>query len=139
MGEFSAREISEADKMRAAVCVRSEYLPPGRLPKAIAGGDDYWFVYHIRIENLGDAPFRLIARRWTITDGNNNIREVRGSGVIGEQPRLLAGAHYEYQSYVDMPTPAGTMSGAYLMRPDDGDDFEAQIPQFALCAPSSLN
>lgn len=139
MGDFAARQVSEADALRAAVSVRSEYLPKEQLPEALAGGDDYWFAYHIRIENLGDAPFRLLARRWTITDGNNQVREVRGSGVVGEQPHLQPGAHYEYGSYVDMPTPAGMMSGAYLMRSDDGEDFEARIPEFALCAPLSLN
>lgn len=134
-GEFSAREITGKDAMRVAVAVRSRHLQQPPLP----GSGDYWFAYHIRIENLGDAPFRLLARRWTITDGDNRVREVRGSGVVGEQPYLQPGAHYEYQSYVDMPTPAGTMSGAYLMRPDDGEDFEAQIPAFSLCAPMALN
>lgn len=135
-GTVSAVTVRGA--LRVAVFVRSEHMDKPPVP---AHDDDYWFAYHIRIENQGDAPVRLVARRWTITDGENRVREVSGEGVVGEKPYLQPGEKFEYASCVDMPTPVGTMNGAYIMRPHDREDseFEAEIPMFSLAVPSSLN
>ncbi len=130
-----ASAVTEKDGVRVCVRVRWEHLPE----PPIEDDDDFWFAYHIRIENLGEVPLRLISRRWTITDGDNRVREVKGEGVVGEQPYLRPGARYEYASYVDMPTPVGTMNGAYIMRRDDAGELEVEIPMFSLAVPASLN
>ena len=93
------------------------------------------FAYHIRISNLSNEPVRLIGRHWIIADADNQIQEVKGKGVIGEQPRLNPGEMFEYSSGTVLTTPVGTMRGSYQMQTDDGQLFEAEIPEFLLSAP----
>lgn len=97
------------------------------------------FAYHIRISNRGDEPVRLIGRHWIIADAENQIQEVKGKGVIGEQPRLSPGETFEYSSGTVLTTPVGTMRGSYQMQTDDGTLFEAEIPEFLLSTPRVLH
>jgi ApaG protein len=94
----------------------------------------YYFAYTIGIRNTGSRPAQLVSRRWLIVDAVGFPRE-----VVGEQPRLRPGERFEYTSSTFFKTPYGTMEGAYVMRADDGTEFEAPIPQFVLCIPRMLH
>ena len=89
--------------------------------------DRYVFAYTIHILNRGKVPARLLGRHWVITDANGKVQEVRGDGVVGEQPRLEPGEQFEYTSGAVLETPLGTMRGSYRMVDDDGTEFEAPI------------
>ena len=97
------------------------------------------FAYTIRIRNLGTVPARLIARHWVITDANGKIQEVRGEGVIGEQPWLRPGDAFEYSSGAALETPLGTMHGSYQMLAGDGTRFDAPIAAFTLSVPRTVH
>ena len=99
----------------------------------------YVFAYTIRIRNRGSVAARLLARHWEITDGNGRVEEVRGDGVVGEQPVLTPGETFEYVSGCLLPTPVGTMHGSYQMVAADGQRFDAPIAPFTLAAPGVLN
>ena len=101
--------------------------------------DKYLFVYTITIRNTGDAPAQLISRHWIITDGRGHEQQVRGEGVVGEQPHLRPGQSFEYTSAAMIETPVGSMHGSYQMRGDDGTEFDAPIAPFRLAVPGSLN
>lgn len=90
------------------------------------------FAYTIRIENNGAQAAQLISREWKIVDAKDQVQEVRGIGVVGEQPRIEPGEAYSYTSGVIMETETGTMEGSYTMKHDDGSQFAASIPMFAL-------
>ncbi|MFN2119453.1 MAG: Co2+/Mg2+ efflux protein ApaG [Anaerolineales bacterium] len=117
------------------VSVRSSYLDEQSDP------DDnrYVFAYTVTIANEGDVPAKLVSRHWVITDSDNRIQEVRGEGVVGEQPRLSPGERFEYTSGTVIGTPVGTMSGSYRMVADDGTSFDAEIPRFTLSIPRTLH
>jgi ApaG protein len=97
------------------------------------------FSYTITITNLGVAPAKLISRHWVITDANNNTQEVRGQGVVGEQPLINPSQCFEYTSGTVLATQVGTMRGSYQMQADDGSQFDAEIPQFVLSVPRVLH
>ncbi|MFI3218950.1 MAG: Co2+/Mg2+ efflux protein ApaG [Methylococcales bacterium] len=99
----------------------------------------YVFAYTITITNEGVLPAKLLQRYWLITDANGKIQEVRGEGVIGEQPYLKPGESFRYTSGAILETPVGIMQGYYTMRSDEGDDFNATIPQFTLSIPRVLH
>jgi ApaG protein len=99
----------------------------------------YVFAYTITITNEGSIPAKLLNRHWLITDSNGKIQEVRGDGVIGEQPYLKPGEMFRYTSGAILETPVGTMQGQYTMLSDEGDNFNAQIPQFTLSIPRTLH
>lgn len=101
--------------------------------------DRYVFAYTIRIRNLGRLPAQLMSRHWVITDANGKVEEVRGDGVIGEQPRLEPGEQFTYTSGAVLGTMVGTMEGSYDMVGDDGTRFEAPIPPFTLAVPRTLH
>jgi ApaG protein len=101
--------------------------------------DRYVFAYTIRIRNLGRLPAQLLDRHWVITDGNGKIEEVRGEGVVGEQPRLEPGEAFTYTSGAVLSTAVGTMEGSYDMVGDDGAQFDAPIPPFTLSIPRTLH
>lgn len=103
------------------------------------GRGDFFFAYRIRITNEGGAAARLVSRHWVITDGLGNIEEVKGEGVVGEQPRLGPGESFEYTSACPLPTQYGTMQGAYRMERDDGTGFDAQVGPFKLYIPAMAN
>ncbi len=99
----------------------------------------YVFAYTITITNQGEIPAQLLSRHWLITDSNGKVQEVRGSGVVGEQPYLKPGESFRYTSGAMIETPVGTMQGNYAMRSDEGDDFLADIPKFTLSIPRVLH
>jgi ApaG protein len=95
----------------------------------------YLWSYHITIENRGGEPVQLVSRYWKITDARGRVREVRGSGVVGEQPVIQPGGAFEYTSGAPLETPSGFMTGSYQMRAASGENFEIDIPLFALESP----
>lgn len=97
------------------------------------------FSYTVTIENHGTVAAQLRTRHWVITDGEGKIQEVRGDGVVGEQPYLQPGEGFRYTSGTVMETPVGTMEGSYQMVASDGHEFEAEIPRFTLTAPRTLH
>jgi len=99
----------------------------------------YVFSYTITIRNTGKLPVKLLTRRWLITDAGGKVREVRGDGVVGEQPRIRPGEYHRYSSLSIIETPVGTMEGSYGMIDDDGEAFSASIPIFRLAIPGILN
>ena len=99
----------------------------------------YLFGYTIKIANQGTVAVQLISRHWIITDSNERIQEVRGQGVVGEQPRLKPGEVFEYSSSASLETPVGTMRGSYQMVAEDGTRFDAPIPEFTLSIPRVLH
>ncbi|GGY17719.1 Co2+/Mg2+ efflux protein ApaG [Paludibacterium paludis] len=96
--------------------------------------DVYVFAYHIVITNTGKVGAQLISRHWVIRDANGQEQEVRGLGVVGEQPHLVPGQSFEYSSGTSLKTPYGSMSGRYHFQADDGTRFEAAIPEMVLVA-----
>ena len=117
------------------VVARSQYVEEQSNP-ALAR---YVFAYTITIENTGEAAAQLISRHWVITDANGKVEEVRGDGVVGEQPLLVPGETFRYTSGAVLETPLGTMQGSYQMVGQDGTQFDAQIPVFRLAVPHALH
>lgn len=111
-----------------AISAQSQYQPDQSAPDE----QRYVFAYTITIENRGTRPARLIDRHWIITDANGQVQEVRGQGVVGEQPHLRPGESFRYTSGAVLPTPLGSMHGHYGMISDDGTRFQARIPAFSL-------
>jgi ApaG protein len=99
----------------------------------------YVFAYTVTIRNEGTTPARLLTRHWVITDANGKVQEVRGDGVVGEQPYLRPGEGFQYTSGTLLETPMGTMAGSYQMVADDGVEFDASIPEFLLSTPRTLH
>ena len=99
----------------------------------------YVFSYTVTIRNEGEQPAKLLTRHWIITDGDGQVQEVKGDGVIGEQPHLQPGEGFQYTSGTFMSTPVGTMQGSYQMVADDGEKFDAEIPSFTLSVPNVLH
>ena len=97
------------------------------------------FGYTITIHNHGEQPAQLLTRRWLITDANGKMQEVRGDGVVGEQPRLEPGEGFRYTSGAILETAVGAMQGSYGMIGDDGERFDAPIDAFTLAVPGMLN
>jgi ApaG protein len=95
----------------------------------------YLWAYHIRIENQGDETVQLLTRYWKITDANGRVQEVRGEGVVGEQPVIEPGDSYEYASGCPLDTPSGFMVGSYRLAREDGDEIDVAIPHFSLDSP----
>jgi len=97
------------------------------------------FAYTITVSNEGEQTVKLLRRHWIITDSNNHIQEVKGKGVVGEQPVIHPGQSFEYTSGTVLATQVGTMSGSYQMALDDGAEFSVNIPQFVLSVPRVLH
>ncbi len=97
------------------------------------------FAYTVTIHNTGLVPAKLITRHWIITDSNGKTQEVKGEGVVGEQPYLRPGEAFQYTSGTMLETPVGTMKGSYQMVADDGTEFDAEINVFTLAAPRVLH
>jgi ApaG protein len=95
----------------------------------------YVWKYHVRIENNGDDTVQLRTRHWRITDSMGRVQEVRGPGVVGEQPVLKPGKAFEYTSGTPLPTPSGIMVGTYQMETEQGEKFDVQVPAFSLDSP----
>lgn len=103
------------------------------------GEQRFVFAYTITLRNSGKVPARLLTRHWVITDANGRIQEVRGEGVVGEQPHLKPGQGFRYSSGAVLETPVGSMHGSYQMLADDGAHFDAPIPAFRLAKPGMLH
>src|SRR5262247_3752310 len=126
---------SEAVTRGIRVQVRSRYLDRQSRPE-----ENQWlFAYTVRITNETSRTVQLLSRHWIITDGNGRIEQVRGDGVVGEQPVIDPGESYEYTSGCPLPTPLGSMHGTYRISLDDGELFDAVIAPFALSEPYAIN
>jgi ApaG protein len=117
-----------ADKYDIEVSARTHYLAD----QSDEAAGRWVFAYTITLRNRGSVAAQLVSRHWIITDANQQVQEVRGVGVVGEQPRLAPGQSYEYTSGTALATPVGTMRGSYQMVAEDGTRFDAPIPEFAL-------
>lgn len=117
------------------VSVRTQYLEEQSDPDRA----HYVFAYAVTIRNTGTMPAQLISRHWVITDANNRVEEVRGLGVVGNQPLLQPGEQFEYTSGAGLETPQGSMKGEYFCVAEDGTRFEVPIPEFVLSLPRTLH
>lgn len=127
--------MAEGKKYQISINVDTAYLAEQSDPSA----DRYVFTYTITITNSGTVAAQLISRHWIITDAEDVTQEVKGLGVVGEQPLLRPGEHFEYTSGTALATPVGTMRGTYQMVAEDGNKFDAEIPQFTLSMPRVLH
>ena len=127
--------MAQAKRYEVTVSAAVQYLPEQSDEKT----GRYVFAYTISIRNTGDATAQLIGRHWIITDSQGLVQEVRGLGVVGNQPVLRPGESHEYTSGTAIATPVGTMKGSYQMVADDGTRFEAPIPEFTLSIPRVLH
>lgn len=117
------------------VSVVTRYLPEQSQPEQ----SRFAFAYTVTVSNKGELPAKLLSRHWVITDGDGRVQEVRGAGVIGQQPLIEAGASHTYSSGTVMTTRVGIMQGSYQMLADDGKRFDALIAHFRLAVPGSLH
>lgn len=117
------------------IAAKSFYLEEQSNPEQ----DRYVFAYTILIQNQGSVPAKLLTRHWIITDANGKVEEVRGDGVVGEQPYLHPGEGFQYTSGAILATLVGSMKGSYQMLADDGVTFDAEIPAFVLSIPRTLH
>jgi ApaG protein len=117
------------------VTVKARYLEEQSEP----AHSHYVFAYTITVRNTGQVTAQLISRHWIIVDANNVKEEVRGLGVVGQQPLLKPGEQFEYTSGTALKTPQGTMTGSYFCVAEDGAQFEASIPEFVLSLPRTLH
>ena len=99
----------------------------------------YVFAYTIEIENVGQRTAQLLSRHWIITDAHNVVQEVKGDGVVGEQPTLRPGERFEYTSGCPLPTPVGTMKGTYTFIGEGGEQFDVPVSEFLLSMPRVLH
>ena len=127
--------MAESKKYQIAVNAFPQFIADQSDPDS----ERFVFAYTITIENVGTVAAQLISRHWIITDGNSRIQEVRGLGVVGEQPLLRPGEKYEYTSGCQLETPVGTMRGTFQMTAEDGTQFEAIIAEFTLSIPRVLH
>jgi ApaG protein len=130
-GNLCAVSVAVTQGIRVTVKTRflAEQSSPGR----------WAFAYTVRIENLGSVAAQLRSRHWIITDGNGKREEVKGDGVVGNQPILRPGEKFEYTSGAVLQTPHGSMQGTYRMVTEDGRQFDAEISAFPLTQPGSVN
>lgn len=117
------------------VDVETQYIPEQSDPEQ----DRYVFSYTITIRNEGNVPAKLLTRHWIITNADGKTQEVRGEGVVGEQPHLKPGDGFRYTSGTVLETPVGSMQGSYQMLADDGVKFEADIAPFTLSMPHTIH
>lgn len=128
-------EVSEVQPYDVTVSVVAEYVDSESDPNQ----KRYVFTYTVTIINQGAIPARLLTRHWLITDSNGMTQEVRGDGVVGEQPYLSPGEGFRYTSGTVLDTPIGSMQGSYHMRADDNTEFDAVIEPFSLADPRVLH
>lgn len=126
---------SEATTRGIRVHVESKYVPERSRPLM----DEYFFAYTIQIANEGGETVQLLSRAWTISDAEGHVEEVRGPGVVGEQPVLAPGEAFEYTSACPLSTPFGSMRGTYQMITERGERFDVEIAAFELAEPYAIN
>lgn len=117
------------------VNVESRYVPE----KSAPDGGGWFFAYTVVMRNVGEETLQLISRHWVITDGEGEVQEVRGPGVVGAQPVLAPGESFRYTSACPLRTAFGTMHGSYQMVTEDGEKFDAEVGAFSLSTPYALN
>ncbi len=118
------------------ISVKAKYEQGNSFPSK----NNFFFSYHIKIQNQGNVAVQLLRRHWYIFDSNGEYSEVKGEGVIGEQPIILPNQIHEYESFCNLQTDIGMMWGSYLMKKvEDNKLFEVKIPEFELITPSRLN
>jgi ApaG protein len=122
-------------KYAVKIAVIPQYLPDQSRPDE----GMYAFAYTVRITNQGQVPAQLISRHWLIEDALGHREEVKGLGVVGHQPLLRPGEHFEYTSGCPLPTNTGSMQGSFFFVAEDGERFDAPIEEFALRTPGSLH
>ncbi len=127
--------MAEEKKYLIEISAVPQFIPDQSDPES----DRYVFAYTITIRNIGSVAAQLLSRHWIITDAHDEVQEVRGLGVVGEQPLLQPGMAFEYTSGCALATPIGTMKGSYQMTAEDGTQFEAPIPEFVLAIPRVLH
>ena len=127
--------MAEITKYHVAVTAVATFVPE----QSDEQENRYVFAYTITITNTGAVAAQLLRRHWIITDASNQIQEVSGLGVVGEQPYLRPGESFQYSSGSSINTPVGTMRGTYQMVAEDGIKFDAEIPEFVLSVPRVLH
>ena len=127
--------MAESGKYDITVAVKSAYLADQSDPSR----GQFVFAYTITITNTGAVAAQLVSRHWIITDAEHQVQEVKGPGVVGQQPLLQPGESFEYTSGTSLPTAVGTMRGTYQMIAQDGRSFDAEIPLFTLSVPRVLH
>ncbi len=127
--------MSNNDQYRIEVSAESIFVRDQSAPE----DDKYVFAYTITINNTGSVTAQLRSRHWIITDARGKVQEVRGEGVVGEQPWLSPGESYRYTSAAMLETPVGSMHGSYQMLAADGTEFDAPIPPFGLALPNMIH
>lgn len=131
MNDFSSVATTRAIRVR----VEPQYDPHRSKPES----SHWFFLYAVTIENLGEETVQLMTRHWIITDGNSEVEEVRGPGVVGEQPVLGPGDSFRYTSGCPLTTDVGKMEGSYQMITTTGEAFNVEIAPFTLCAPGLVH
>jgi ApaG protein len=126
---------SEAVTRGIRIRVEAEYSPERSSPRS----HHWFFLYTVTIANEGDETVQLMSRHWVITDGNSHVEEVKGPGVIGEQPVLAPGESFTYTAGCPLPTPYGMMEGTYQMATGGGDRFDARIAPYTLSEPYTVH
>lgn len=129
---YSERPVKSYD---LTVSVAPHFVPEQSDPAE----QQYVFAYTVRITNTGEYPVQVISRHWIITDSNRHTQEVRGLGIVGQQPLIPPGETFEYTSACPLPTPVGTMRGTYHCVGENGIPFEVQIAEFMLAMPRTLH
>ena len=127
--------MAEAKRYEVTVVPKSTYVEDQSDPAK----NQYVFAYTITLTNTGNVPVQLVSRHWVITDANSKVIEVKGLGVVGQQPQLKPGESFEYTSGTHLETAVGTMRGTYQMVAEDGKEFDAPIPPFTLSVPRVLH
>lgn len=127
--------MADTHKYHITVTVQTVFLPD----QSDQDQERYVFAYTVHIANTGVLAAQLVSRHWVITDAENQVQEVRGLGVVGEQPLLKPGEAFEYTSGTALHTPVGTMRGTYQMIAEDGVHFDAKISEFILAMPRTLH
>lgn len=130
-GVFTSEAITRGIRVR----VESSYVPERSEPER----GSWFFIYTVEVANLGTETAQLVSRHWIITDADGTVREVRGPGVVGEQPTLEPGQSFTYTSACPLETPFGTMHGTYQLVTNTGERFDAEIAAFSLGEPHAIN
>lgn len=127
--------MAESSRYEITVVPKAQYVADQSDPDR----NHFVFAYTIRITNTGTVAAQLVSRHWIITDADARVQEVKGVGVVGQQPTLKPGESFEYTSGASIATAVGTMRGSYQMLAEDGQPFDASIPQFTLSVPRTLH
>jgi ApaG protein len=127
--------MADSKRYEITVVPKAQYVAEQSDPDR----NHFVFAYTVRITNTGTVSAQLVSRHWIITDADARVQEVKGVGVVGQQPTLKPGETFEYTSGASIATAVGTMKGSYQMLAEDGQPFDASIPQFTLSVPRTLH